>query len=38
MGVRNAMPNLSAEVSRFRPRFATVMGIGGLRAELLVRF
>ena len=38
LGIRNAMLNQPVEVSRLRPQFATAMGIGGGRPDLVVRF
>jgi hypothetical protein len=38
LGIRNAMLNQPVEVSRLRPQFATAMGIGSGRPDLVVRF
>ena len=38
LGIRNAMLNPPVEVSRLRPQFATAMGIGSGRPDLVVRF
>ncbi|HNL22204.1 MAG TPA: Tat pathway signal protein [Rhodocyclaceae bacterium] len=38
LGIRNAMLNQPLEVSALRPQFATFLGIGGRRPDLVVRF
>ena len=38
MGIRNAMLNQPVEVSTLRPQFATFLGVGGRRPDLVVRF
>lgn len=38
LGIRNAMLNQPVEVSALRPQFATYLGIGGRRPDLVVRF
>jgi hypothetical protein len=38
LGVRNAMLNQPVEVSALRPQFATFLGVGGRRPDLVVRF
>lgn len=38
LGIRNAMLNQPVEVSALRPQFATFLGIGGSRPDLVVRF
>lgn len=38
LGIRNAMLNQPVEVSALRPQFATFLGIGGRRPDLVVRF
>ncbi len=38
LGIRNAMINQPVEVSQLRPQFATAMGIGSGRPDLIVRF
>jgi hypothetical protein len=38
LGIRNAMLNQPVEVSALRPQFATFLGIGGHRPDLVVRF
>lgn len=38
LGIRNAMLNQPVEVSVLRPQFATYLGIGGRRPDLVVRF
>ncbi len=38
LGIRNAMVNQPVEVSGLRPQFATAMGIGNGRPDLVVRF
>jgi hypothetical protein len=38
LGIRNAMLNQPVEVSRLRAQFATAMGIGSGRPDLVVRF
>lgn len=38
LGIRNAMLNQPVEVSALRPQFASFLGIGGFRPDLLVRF
>lgn len=38
LGIRNAMLNQPVEVSTLRPQFATFLGVGGHRPDLVVRF
>lgn len=38
LGIRNAMLNQPVEVPALRPQFATFLGIGGRRPDLVVRF
>ena len=38
LGVRNAMLNQPVEVAAVRPQFATSLGLGALRPDLVVRF
>jgi hypothetical protein len=38
LGIRNAMLNQPVEVSTLRPQFATFLGAGGRRPDLVVRF
>lgn len=38
LGIRNAMLNQPVEVPALRPQFATFLGVGGLRPDLVVRF
>lgn len=38
LGIRNAMLNQPVEVSALRPQFATFLGTGGHRPDLVVRF
>jgi hypothetical protein len=38
LGIRNAMLNQPVEVSTLRPQFATFLGVGGRRPDLVVRF
>lgn len=38
LGIRNAMLNQPVEVSALRPQFATFLGLGGRRPDLVVRF
>ena len=38
LGIRNAMLNQPVEVSALRPQFASFLGIGGQRPDLVVRF
>jgi hypothetical protein len=38
LGIRNALLNQPVEVASVRPQFATAMGLGGLRPDLVVRF
>jgi hypothetical protein len=38
LGIRNAMLNQPVEVSALRPQFATFLGVGGHRPDLVVRF
>jgi hypothetical protein len=38
LGIRNAFINPPVEVRSLRPQFATFLGIGGLRPNLVVRF
>ncbi len=38
LGIRNAMLNQPVEVAALRPQFATFLGVGGRRPDLLVRF
>lgn len=38
LGIRNAMLNQPVEVSPLRPQFATSLGVGGSRPDLVVRF
>lgn len=38
LGIRNAMLNQPVEVASLRPQFATFLGIGGHRPDLVVRF
>jgi len=38
LGIRNAMLNQPVEVSALRPQFATFLGIGNRRPDLVVRF
>ena len=38
LDIRNAMINQPVEVSSLRPQFATFLGIGGRRPDLVVRF
>jgi hypothetical protein len=38
LGIRNAMLNQPVEVSALRPQFASFLGIGGRRPDLVVRF
>jgi hypothetical protein len=38
LGIRNAMLNQPLEVSALRPQFATFLGVGGRRPDLVVRF
>jgi len=38
LGVRNAFVNQPVEVGSIRPRFASGLGLGGLRPGLVVRF
>lgn len=38
LGIRNAMLNQPVEVSELRPQFATFLGVGGSRPDLVVRF
>lgn len=38
LGIRNALLNQPVEVASVRPQFATAIGMGGLRPDLVVRF
>ncbi len=38
LGIRNAMVNQPVEVSKLRPQFATALGLGKGRPDLVVRF
>lgn len=38
LGIRNAFLNQPVEVSSLRPQFASYLGVGGRRPELVVRF
>jgi hypothetical protein len=38
LGVRNALLNQPVEVASVRPQFASAMGLGNLRPDLVVRF
>lgn len=38
LGIRNAMLNQPVEVSALRPQFASFLGVGGRRPDLVVRF
>ena len=38
LGIRNAMLNQPVEVPALRPQFADFLGVGGRRADLVVRF
>lgn len=38
LGIRNAMLNQPVEVSALRPQFATFLGVGGRRPDLVARF
>jgi hypothetical protein len=38
LGVRNAFVNQPVEVASLRPQFATALGLGALRPDLVVRF
>jgi hypothetical protein len=38
LGIRNALVNQPVEVSALRPQFASFLGIGGSRPDLVVRF
>ena len=38
LGVRNAFLNQPVEVTALRPQFAALLGLGGLRPDLVVRF
>jgi hypothetical protein len=38
LGIRNAFLNQPVEVASVRPQFATAMGLGDLRPDLVVRF
>jgi hypothetical protein len=38
LGIRNAMLNQPVEVAALRPQFASFLGIGGRRPDLVVRF
>jgi hypothetical protein len=38
LGLRNAFVNQPVEVSRIRPQFASVLGLGNCRPDLVVRF
>jgi hypothetical protein len=38
LGIRNAMLNQPVEVSALRPQFATFLGVGSRRPDLVVRF
>lgn len=38
LGIRNAMLNQPVEVAALRPQFATFLGVGGRRPDLVVRF
>lgn len=38
LGIRNAMLNQPVEVTALRPQFATFLGLGGRRPDLVVRF
>lgn len=38
LGLRNALVNQPVEVSAIRPQFASALGLGGLRPDLVVRF
>jgi len=38
LGIRNAMLNQPVEVPTLRPQFATFMGVGNRRPDLVVRF
>lgn len=38
LGIRNAMLNQPVEVSALRPQFASFLGVGGHRPDLVVRF
>jgi hypothetical protein len=38
LGIRNAMLNQPVEVAALRSQFATILGIGGRRPDLVVRF
>ena len=38
LGIRNAMLNQPVEVAALRPQFATFLGLGGRRPDLVVRF
>jgi hypothetical protein len=38
LGIRNAFLNQPVEVASVRPQFASAMGLGNLRPDLVVRF
>ncbi|MGL4602627.1 MAG: hypothetical protein ACRCU9_00625, partial [Iodobacter sp.] len=38
LGIRNAFVNQPVEVSTLRPQFASVLGLGDQRPDLVVRF
>ena len=38
LGIRNAFVNQPVEVASLRPQFASAVGLGGLRPDLVVRF
>jgi len=38
LGIRNAFVNQPVEVASLRPQFASAIGLGGLRPDLVVRF
>ena len=38
MGVRNAYVNMPVELATLRPRFASALGLGAVRPDLVVRF
>jgi hypothetical protein len=38
LGIRNAFVNQPVEVAAIRPHFASVLGLGGQRPDLVVRF
>ena len=38
LGVRNALLNQPVEVASVRPQFASAMGLGNLRPDLVIRF